>query len=566
DPEVRLAARAAENPTASRAHLELADLHLSRGEPRALERSLVAAVEAGAPTAALTAAIDLRSGRTELEPFRLQARDVIREFERSGVTVEGTAARVLDYAALFVRADGSSRMLEHEIVRIQSAEAASKLAEHRALEGDVLHLRVIKRDGSVLEPEVIAGKPTVTLPHLEIGDYVETEQILASAGDGRGARYAGPRWFFREENVGYARSELVLISPKSRPLVVETTGLVPEPSVEERDGLVIRRFRVDESPPAPVEPGSAPLAEFLPSLTLGWGQSLELRLGALADAMVQLAPVDPRVERLARELVEGIPARDVEARARRLYRFLAENVEPGEETDGRRVVFGRHGNLWQGFRMLCRAAGVPVRFAVAESRLATPPRGPLSEAQRFTQPVAEVLTPRGSTWLTLGGKYTPFGWLPSDLRGMRARLLDGSIGREVLLPEGGVLDSVELTGKGQLGADGSLSLELAQRFTGKLAMQLRRGLDQLPEERLHAVLETQMLAQTFRGGELQRHVVERRDELDAPLTIRMTVRVPRFAERAAGALVITPPFGADLARLATLPERRTPLLLSEALH
>jgi hypothetical protein len=146
-------------------------------------------------------------------------------------------------------------------------------------------MRVIKQDGSTLEPEFVAGKPTVTFPHLAVGDYIETEQVVFTPGDGRGLMYMGPRWFFREENVGYARSEFVVVSPDSRDLVVETTGAVPAPTVERRDGLVTRRWRVDESPAAPSEPGSVPVTEFLPSVRIGWGVTLERRLEGLGDSL-----------------------------------------------------------------------------------------------------------------------------------------------------------------------------------------------------------------------------------------------------------------------------------------
>ena len=44
--------------------------------------------------------------------------------------------------------------------------------------------RVIKPDGRVLEPEPVQGKPTLTMPHLEVGDFVELEHITAEAKPG----------------------------------------------------------------------------------------------------------------------------------------------------------------------------------------------------------------------------------------------------------------------------------------------------------------------------------------------------------------------------------------------
>jgi tetratricopeptide (TPR) repeat protein len=562
----KLEAAVKKEPTNANARLDLADARYAKGDEHALYRALAEGVEAGASSPLLVNSIDLVEGMTELEPYRLDAMQIIDAFEKSGKEMPGTAARVLDYSALWVRADGSSRMLEHEIVRIQSAEAISTFAEHRALEGLPLHMRVIKKDRTTFEPEAVPGKSTVTFPHLEVGDYIETEQVVFSPGDGKGVQYLGPRWFFREENVSYARSEFVVIAPESKALVVETTGNVPAPIVERHDGLVTRRFRVDYSPAAPVEPASVPITEFLPSVRLGWGVTLDRRLVAMSDALEQMTPVDPRIVSIAEHVVSGVPKNDALGRAKRLYRWLLDNVEPGDESDGRRVVIGKRGNLWQGFRALCRAENVPLRYAVARSRLAPPPDGPLSSSMLFTQPLAKIEAPNGSAWLTLGNKYAPFGYVPADVRGMPAHFLDDTAHTRTTVPEQGGADGIAFSGRGRLTEKGELDIDLVEEFSGRLAIQLRRGLSQVAEHELHDVLESNLLAQTLRGGELVKFSIERRDDLDAPLVIRMTVKVSRFAQANGKALVFSPPLAPDLGRLATLPTRETPLLIGESLH
>jgi tetratricopeptide (TPR) repeat protein len=563
----KLETAVAKEPTNTRARLELADARYATGDVQALRRGLSEGVVAGANPELFTSAIDLVEGATALEPYRLDAMEIIRAFEKTKREMPGTAARVLDYSALWVRADGSSRMLEHEIVRLQSAEAISGFAEHRALEGLVLHMRVIKKDGTTLEPEVVSGKPTVTFPHLEVGDYIETEQVVFAPSDGRGGtEYIGPRWFFREENVGYARSEFVVISPENRELVLETTGNVPAPTVETRDGLVVRRFRVDESPAAPTEPGSAPVTEFLPSVQVGWGITLEQRLSALSEALTPMTPVDPRIRIIATHIVEKVPATDEVERSKRLYRWLLDNVEPGDESDGRRVVIGKRGNIWQGFRVLCRAVGIQVRYALANNKLAPPPVGPISRSTQFSSPVAKVEGKKSSAWLTLGNKYAPFGYLAAEVRGQPAYFLDGSAPEKTTVPEQGSADGIAFSGTGKLDDAGALTIDLMEEFSGKLAIQLRRGLSQVPEQQLHDVLESNLLAQTLRGGSLTSYQILRQDDLDAPLVIHMTVKVGRFAQVNGKSLVISPPLAPDLGRMATLPERQTPLLIGEALR
>ncbi|HET9933747.1 MAG TPA: hypothetical protein VFQ35_23750, partial [Polyangiaceae bacterium] len=150
-----------QEPKNEKARLDLADVHYALGKHDALVKALVEAVTRGAPSARLEEAIDLVEGISELEPYRHDARKVIAEYERSGQQLEGTAARVLDYAAVWVHSDGSSRMLEHEIIKIQSAEAIADQAEQPLQQGVLLHMRVIKADGRTLEPELVEGKPTL---------------------------------------------------------------------------------------------------------------------------------------------------------------------------------------------------------------------------------------------------------------------------------------------------------------------------------------------------------------------------------------------------------------------
>ncbi|MET0593372.1 MAG: hypothetical protein ABW133_11770, partial [Polyangiaceae bacterium] len=347
----------AKKPRDSSLRLALADAKYAGGDKLALRHGIADAILAGGNASDIAEAIDLVQGTTELEPYRLDGARIVKEYETSGAEMEGTAARVLDYSTLWIHPDGSSRMLEHELIRIQSQEAIGKLAEQRVPEGLLLRMRVIKKDGTILEPEFVDGKKTVTMPHLEIGDYIETENITTRGGDGQlGRRYLGPHWFFREADVGYWRSEFLVIAPKDKKLDIETRGDVPPPQKREDGPLVVRKWRVDRSPAAPDEPASAPIQEFLPSVRIGWGITLADHLRRLADAASDELPRDPRIVRIAAQIAAGETTDS--AKARKLYRWLLGNVEDGRESDGRRVVIGKSGNRAAAFIYLCRTLGI----------------------------------------------------------------------------------------------------------------------------------------------------------------------------------------------------------------
>jgi hypothetical protein len=552
------------SPRDAAARLALADARLATGEHAALRAALADAIHAGAATTDLASAIELVEGRTELEPYRLDARKVVAEFEKAGETMQGTAVRVLDYAAVWIHPDGSARMLEHEIVRVQSQEAIGKLSEQRVPSGLVLRVRVLKKDGRVLEPEFVADKPTLTMPHVEVGDYIETESVDSTAGDGLGGMaYRGPHWFFREQDIAYWRSEFVVLSPKDRPLAIEKHGAVPEPVVTEDGLLVARRWRVDRSPAAALEPGSVPIQELLPSVRVGWGITLEHGLRKLVDALSDEDVADPRLRRIAARIVEGVPASAREQRARLVYRWLLANVEKGKEKDGRRVVVGKSGELAFGFLYLTRLLGLPSEVVVVRDRLTEPPVGPMSEAEGFNDFLLRLVTERGELFLAVHDKFAPFGYVPAQLRGQPGfRLVEGT--PRVVTGTAGGFDGIVYEGTAVLRANGSASLELSERFVGKFAIGLRRSLEKLPAAELHDTVEAKLLASELPGASLVKVQVRQQDELDKPLTLEMKIEMPDFAKRRAPGLVISPPFAAHVARLASLPERKTPLLISEA--
>ncbi len=563
------------NPRDGAARLALADSAFARGDRRALRNALAAAIGEGYGEGELRAAVELVEGTTELEPFRRDARAVIAEYERVSRPQEGTAARVLDYATLWIHGDGSARMLEHEIIRVQSQEAIGKLAEQRVPQGAlVLRMRVLKKDGRVLEPERVPGKPTITMPHLELGDYLETEYVTAQETDGEGGkRYLSPRWFFREADIAYWRSEYVVVSPKDRPLVVETTGAVPAATTEDLGPMTVRRWRVDRSPAAPVEPQSVPVQEFLPSVQLGWGLSDEGQLRRLVDATSQQLPRDPRLTRVAERIVGDTPRADPRERARRLYRWVSSNVEDGREADGRRVVVGKSGSRAAAFLYLARALELPVELAAVRDRLRPRDVGPLTGPLGWNRVVlrldlpcaAGAPAPSCPLWMTVGERNAPFGYLPAELRGQPAvRLLAGL--PPDTTPSAGSIDGIVYDGKAELRADGSAVLELDQRFLGRVGIGIRDSVDQLPEEQLRAAVESKLLQRALPGGRLVSLAVLDKDDLDKPVTFRMKVELSDFARRRGDGLALRPPLTMKIGPLAALERRETPMILPEATH
>src|SRR5512133_4400495 len=121
----------------------------------------------------------------------------------------------------------------------------------------------------------------------------------------------------------------------------------------------------------------------MPNVRVGWGADYALRLREFLDVTSISTPVDPRIRKIAQRIVDKIPGSKPLERARKLYHFVIENVEEGEEVDGRRIITGRRGNRWRGFIELCRSLDIPCAFGVAKNQLEPPPAGPFDRMKVY---------------------------------------------------------------------------------------------------------------------------------------------------------------------------------------
>lgn len=564
----QLAKALAKNPSDADLRLKLADREYAKGDKTALRRALAEVLRAGGKGKELRDALELIEGVTNLEPYRIDGRKVIRDFEaweKSGKHMDGSSARVLDYSSVWVHGDGSSEMLEHEIVKIQSQEAIGKEAEQNPPEGLVLRVRVIKANGQILEPEQVQGKQTLTMPHLELGDYIETEHVTSSPSEAQGERYRGPTWFFREADKGYWRSEFVCITPKSRELTIEPRGNVPTPTITERGPFTERRWVVIESPPAIEEPDSVPAVEFLPSVRIGWGQTWGHTLARLADAAIDETPFDPRLKKQALEIVKGIPERATTERAKKLYRDILSHVEEGRESDGRRVLTGKSGSRQAAFLYALRLLGIESDFAIVKNRLAMPPKSALSEGDPWDSLVLRIHTDSGPRWLTVRDKFAPFGYVPADLRDQPAIILKADLRKETVHAEG-TTDSFRVEGRADLREDGSATVSLRESFVGRLGISMRNVLEKVPEANLADFVETRLLPGVMPGARVREVKVEGASDLDGPVALVIKAEVSRLARAQGAGLALRPVSPLQLSAFASLPVRQTPLLISSSSH
>jgi len=113
---------------------------------------------------------------------------------------------------------------------------------------------------------------------------------------------------------------------------------------------------------------------------------------------------------------------------------------------------------------------------------------------------------------------------------------------------------------------GAAAIDLGRSFVGKYGIALRGSLEAVPEAQLRDSVERNILGSDLPGASLVDLKVENKNDLDKPATLRMKIEMPDFAHRRQGGLVLSPPFCPTMSTLASLPERKTTMLIAEASH
>jgi len=550
-------------PRSDSLNLQIVDRQLMQGHADEARRTLDDALRR--EPAALN---DLRrvraaiGGIDDLRPYRMDGARVIRDFEASGRTYDQPKVLVLDYTVIRVYDDGSTLELTHNVIRVQSEEAVDEEGEFRLPEGArLLTLHTVKADGRRLEPDMIEGKETISLPNLALGDYAEFEYVrTGSPPTGFPGGYLGDRFYFQSFEQPFDRSELTVLMPRAMTPLVDPRG--PAPRAEERfDGdLRILHFGVHESRPLVVEPGAVSVREFIPSVNLGVGATWERFIDGLRDALADRDVRDPASERVLREILGDARTADPVARAKLVYAWVLREVEDSQEFFGLApaMLASRNGHRARILRYLLRLAGVPAEIALVRSKGADSTQSDLADGETYQGVLVRITGPRGPIWLATGDRGAPFGYVPPPLRGQDGIVLAAGAPR-VRIPEGAAhADRRTLDLDVQLRADGSAAVAATETFRGMGAVYWRQQLEEIPNDQLEQRFEEAYVARLVAGASLSSLRMTGREDPEAPLVFEYAFEVSALGRRIGDHWAIPGLFPTRLAQsLARLPARTT---------
>ncbi|MGZ3480216.1 MAG: hypothetical protein ACXU81_07685, partial [Myxococcaceae bacterium] len=508
-----------------------------------------------------------RTGKEILAAFAIDGRAALKAFDQRGSNVDGSSVLVVDAAATQAFADGSTVDRIHTVEKVLDQSAVARVAEVQVPQGaQMLALRTLKADGTVLEPESL-DKDTVSLPGVGVGDAVESEYLLAHPS----RRAASPGWtagafYFQVAGVADDWATYAVTAPRGSDMSVDAHNMRAPPVKTEGDQDVLR-MEVRGSPALVPEPNSPPSGtEQLPFLVVGSGDTgPDGLLTATGDALAARAQRTFEVEAFAHAAAAGKSGLDA---VRAIHAAVMERI-PGRDsglglTAAATLAQDRGSRLWL-LKAALEAEGFPARLAMVRTFGADPNPYRFPNEALFPYACLRVEVPgQQPVWLDTVIRFGPFGVLPEQAGNSEAYLLPEP-GRPLVAlktpkqqPEGGREVTLELA----LAVDGTLSGDVLEVYRGFEAAQLGETLEGVSNEQRDQALQ-QALSRYFGGAQLSNLRLDVKRAVGAPVSLRYHFVAPRFARVDEDRMTLGPlTYPAQIGRrYVTLGTRRSPLFI-----
>ena len=343
-------------PEDTRVHLALARIAERRGDVATAERELaeVLRLDPGYDKARRQQKLLAEQGEERFEePYRWDA------LTRVGLVPARADAndplQVVDRTTVWrVEPDGTEHQYEHVVLQVDN------LAGVKALDAywigypsdaslQVYNVRVVHGDRSFERAPAPRGGDQSSggslyrgfdLPPLKVGDLVDVEYRIDQTEPDVFGQYFGLRHMFQingpDPLAPVHRAELVVLAPKDVALhAVEHNGAKLERSLEERDGLVVRRWVASDLRRPPMEAAMPDRSEFEPLVDVSTYASWDAFSAWWWNLIEKEFVTTPAMKEKVAELTRGLTTEHDKVRA--IARFV------GQEIRYNAWSFGTHG-------------------------------------------------------------------------------------------------------------------------------------------------------------------------------------------------------------------------------
>lgn len=518
---------------------------------------------------------DFLAGDKFWAPWYHSEQDVIRDAPGKQQYPNASAILVLDQMVDRINPDSTRDSYIHQIFRVLDSTGIQMHGTvHLPPGSDLITVRTIKQDGSILLPEKLSNLASITMPGLEPGDYVETEYVMHNGPSQIVPDTLDNNMFFvfNSNREPYHYSDYIVLSPDSYPLVVDQERFPNDPVVKHYDnGWTSREWLIQKTRLLVTEPFMPPVQEMVPkvwvSSKLSWDEISEY----YADHLFAVGKATRSMQQLADQLTAGKKSNTDKASA--LFEWVVNNIQPADGSllvPARQYFADRAGNRFSAFLALMSAAHVPYQFALArgytdQSSLKIP------SLFAFQYPLVRVQADHDGdenaqdSWYDLNNAFAHEGYVAAAVRGGEA-LVAGQHGDAVFthVPQGtSTLDGMVLSVQAKVDDSGTAQIHMALEFRGPTGEEIRQALNGQPDSRLPQIYQ-QMLLANYPNGVAASGKIDNLGDHQKPLIVEIDGSVPDFVHEDGGQWEISHIVGSvgTLTRYAALPFRVHPLVIS----
>ena len=448
----------------------------------------------------------------------------------ASVPAGSSAIRLLDYGAVQLFNDGGGVERVHTVARVLDKKGVGKFGEAQVpADAQVLHLRTLKADGRVLEPESIPEKESVSMPALEPGDAVEIDYLRGFARRGPELPGFSPgAFYFRDDETPLVETTYEVQSPV--PFEVDAHNFTVPPDAVSREGDV-QRFRYTARNVAPLQqqPHSPGEAEIMPWVQIGAGAGHREMILSLADWALMRARPGSSTLALAKRSVgtnPGDTAKNIYVAVSQAVRGRSQGTEFA--ASAAHVLAQGRGNRLLVLKAALASARIPSHLVLARTFGSDPSPYRFPRGEIYAYAVLRVDLPDGPAWVDPTYRLAPWGQLPAFVRGQDAWVVPepGEEPVRIRLPQSlpGERDGRAVSLDLELDAAGNATGKGRDEHFGFEAASLKDALERLDRDQRKQAVEA-MLGRGLRGVVLESLSADRENEPGGSATLQYDLRV-----------------------------------------
>ncbi len=521
-------------------------------------------------------------------PYRRDGVEVMKQTSSRNFS-GGVAVFLLRDRVAEMRPGGAAALYVHELTRVLNRDGISQYGEVSVpSDANLLELRTIKADGTIVEPEFNDRKSTISMPALAPGDAIDLEYVIPDLDGGVADHREAFHFTFGSFAAPTILSRFILISPEnSKPeeaaLKFVPFGDIPVVTVHIDNATVTRSWQANDVPQS-VSEVSMPRTGVLPSIQIfaaedgGWAGIRDF----YRDEFIDATRIGSRVATVARE-ISGLKLGDDEQRLRAAFRFVTSRIqradvayESGDIPSAETTLTRYEGSRTAALLALAREMNIPGHVLIARNLSPQSPEVP--SPYSYTHPLLVFLVNSGGTpreiVLDAETEGIGFGGVSATLERHDALQFAVELDPEmreqlpVITPVPAALINDHSSAEGDVSFDseGGLTAHVLIQMGAERGAQMRTTLGGIEPQDRRRFFE-QLAARIFPGATYADGEVRNESDTDAPLILVLDCRAVHaadFSKPVTELDQLVPALGLK-SMYATASLRRTPLLIETPL-